>query len=56
MSREIAGTPNSGTPSHPYYSHTTPIRIPWFVWELHVVPLMGSILYIKYVIYLLKPA
>ena len=30
------GTCNSGTPSHPYYSRTIPIRIPWsmgMVWE-----------------------
>ena len=26
----FSGTPNNGTPWAPYYSHTTPIRIPWF--------------------------
>ena len=40
LSREIAGTPNSGTSSNPYYSHITPTRIPssmgLMVWVLEI--------------------
>ena len=41
----FSGTPNNGTP-YPYYSHTTPIRIPkdmGMVWEAYHkgVPLLG---------------
>ena len=42
----FSGTPNNGTPWAPYYSHTTPIRIPkdmGIVWEAYHkgVPLLG---------------
>ena len=29
----FSGTLHTGTPWAPYYSHTTPIRIPWRLWE-----------------------
>ena len=46
MSLGFSGTPNNGTPWAPYYSHTTPIRIPkdmGIVWEAYHkgVPLLG---------------